>query len=125
MQALDPFSFLSTVSVPGNGFVFDLLLLKVVGILGLLGAGAYFLTDFAKKRRVQSALSSEGKIVVADTCALGNKQFLVVAQYGPEKHLIGVSPNSIRHLSKLNSESNDFQQKLDEAKSMESEEQDA
>jgi flagellar biogenesis protein FliO len=123
MQALDSFTFLSTVSVSGDGYVFDLV--KLIGFLGLLGAGAYFLTDFAKKRRVQSALSSEGKIVVADTCALGNKQFLVVAQYGPEKHLIGVSPNSIRHLSKLNSESNDFQQKLDEAKSMESEEQDA
>ena len=106
-----------------QGYVFDLV--KLIGFLGLLGAGAYFLTDFAKKRRIQSALSSEGKIVVADTCALGNKQFLVVAQYGPEKHLIGVSPNSIRYLSKLNSESNDFQQKLDEAKSMESEEQDA
>jgi len=123
MQAFDSFSFLSTVSVSGDGYVFDLV--KLIGFLGLLGAGAYFLTDFAKKKRVQSALSSEGKIVVADTCALGNKQFLVVAQYGPEKHLIGVSPNSIRHLSKLNSENNDFQQKLDEAKSMESEAQDA
>ena len=123
MQALDSFCFLSTISVSGDGYIFDLV--KLIGFLGLLGAGAYFLTDFAKKRRVQSALSNEGKIVVADTCALGNKQFLVVAQYGPEKHLLGVSPNSIRHLSKLNSESNDFQQKLDEAKSMESEEQDA
>ena len=123
MQALDSFSFLSTVSVSGDGYVFDLV--KLIGFLGLLGAGAYFLTDFAKKRRIQSALSSEGKIVVADTCALGNKQFLVVAQYGSEKHLIGVSQSSLSHLSRLSSDNDEFQPQLDEVESLEVEESEA
>ena len=32
----------------------------------------------------------------------GNRQFLMVAQYGNEKHLLGVSSSSINHLAKLN-----------------------
>ena len=45
--------------------------------------------------------NTKGKIVVADTCSLGNRQFLMVAQYGDEKHLLGVSSSSINHLAKL------------------------
>ena len=40
--------------------------------------------------------------MIADTCSLGNRQFLMVAQYGEEKHLLGVSSGSINHLAKLN-----------------------
>ena len=100
-------------------------LFKLIGFLGLLGAGAYFLTDYTRKKRIRSALTNEGKIVVADTCSLGNKQFLVVAQYGAEKHLIGVSQSSISHLSRLSSDNDGFQQQLNEVESMDKEGQDA
>ena len=63
MQALDSFTFLSTVSVSGDGYVFDLV--KLIGFLGLLGAGAYFLTDFAKKRRVQSSPRTYCRILLS------------------------------------------------------------
>ena len=123
MQALDPFCLLSSVAVSGEGeYVLDLL--KLIGFLGLLGAGAYFLTDYTRRKRIRSALKNEGKIVVADTCSLGNKQFLVVAQYGAEKHLIGVSQSSISHLSQLSSDNDGFQQKLDEVESTDVEESD-
>jgi len=56
---------------------------------------------------------------------LGNKQFLVVAQYGAEKHLIGVSQSSISHLSRLSSDNDGFQQQLNEVESMDKEGQDA
>ena len=124
MQALDSFCLLSSVAFSGEGeYLLDLF--KLIGFLGLLGAGAYFLTDYTRKKRVRSALANEGKIVVADTCPLGNKQFLVVAQYGSEKHLIGVSQSSISHLSRLSSDNDEFQQQLDEVESLEVEESDA
>ena len=93
------------------------LLVRVVAVLGLMGASAYFLADYTRKRRVSSSLSGEGKIVVADTCSLGNRQFLVVAQYGAEKHLIGVSSTSISYLSRLSAGSHDFQSELDQVES--------
>ena len=93
------------------------LLVRVVAVLGLMGASAYFLADYTRKRRVTSSLSGEGKIVVADTCSLGNRQFLVVAQYGAEKHLIGVSSTSISYLSRLSGGSHDFQSELDQVES--------
>ena len=123
MQALDSFCLLSSVAVAGEGqYILDLL--KLVGFLGLLGAGAYFLTDYTRRKRIRSALKNEGKIVVADTCSLGNKQFLVVAQYGAEKHLIGVSQSSINHLSQLSSDNDGFQQKLDKVESTDEKESD-
>ena len=93
-------SILSTFSPDGNTWY---LLLRVVGFLGLLAAGAFFLSKFKKKQILSSGFSKEGKIIVADSCSLGSKQFLVVAQCGVERHLIGVSPGQISHLAKLSS----------------------
>jgi len=119
MQFLSTTSILAVVqSLASTDFLGEpLLWVRVVAVLGLMGAGAYFLTNYTRKRRVSSGLSGEGKIVVADTCSLGNRQFLVVAQYGAEKHLIGVSTTSISYLSRLSAESQDFQGKLDQVES--------
>ena len=130
MQALDSFCFLATTQFLSSSSVESeadtlFLWIRVLAFLGLLGAGAYFLTHYNRGRKIRSTLSGEGKIIVADTCSLGNKQFLVVAQYGTEKYLIGVSPSSISYLSRLSSDNNDFQQKLNEVESMDKEEQDA
>ena len=100
-----------------------LLWVRLVAVLGLMGASAYFLSNYTRKRRVRSSFSGEGKIVVADTCSLGNRQFLVVAQYGSEKHLIGVSTTSISYLSRLSSGANDFQHELDQVESKSEDEQ--
>jgi len=115
----------AVVQYLANADFFDdpLLLIRLVAVLGLLGASAYFLSNYTKKRRVRSSFSGEGKIVVADTCSLGNRQFLVVAQYGSEKHLIGVSTSSISYLSRLSSGVNDFQRELDQVESKGEDEQ--
>ena len=83
----------------------DLLYLwiRVIAFIGILGASAYFLSQYVKKKRSSGIISDNGKIVVAETHSLGNRQFLMVAQYGHEKHLLGVSPSSINHLAKLES----------------------
>jgi flagellar biogenesis protein FliO len=77
------------------------LWLKVFGFIGLLCASAYFLSIYSKKKRMGMNFSKSDKILVAETCSLGNRQFLMVAQCGDERHLLGVSPNSINHLAKL------------------------
>ena len=41
------------------------LLVRVAAVLGLMGASAYFLTDYTRKRRVSSSLSGEGKINIS------------------------------------------------------------
>jgi flagellar biogenesis protein FliO len=81
------------------------LWIRVIGFIGVLGASAYFLSIYAKKKRSRVSTIKEGEIVIADTCSLGNRQFLMVAQYGDEKHLLGVSSSSINHLAKLGNRS--------------------
>ena len=79
------------------------LWIRVVAFIGILGASAYFLSVYTKKKRSRLSPTNNGKIIIADTCSLGNRQFLMVAQYGEEKHLIGVSSGSINHLAKIES----------------------
>ena len=119
MQFPSSSSFFAVVQPLANADFFGdpLLWVRLVAVLGLMGASAYFLSNYTRKRRVRSSFSGEGKIVVADTCSLGNRQFLVVAQYGSEKHLIGVSTTSISYLSRLSSGANDFQHELDQVES--------
>ena len=81
------------------------LWIRVIGFIGVLGASAYFLSIYTKKKRTRLSSIKEGEIVIADTCSLGNRQFLMGAQYGDEKHLLGVSSSSINHLAKLDNQS--------------------
>ncbi len=63
-------------------------------------------------------VNATGKIHLADTCALGNRQFLVVAEFEKERHLLGVSQNGINHLSQLknsNAAEDDFEKALGSA----------
>ena len=81
----------------------DLLWLwvKVIAFLAFLGSGALLLNHFYKRKRLGVKVNATGKIHLADTCALGNRQFLVVAEFEKERHLLGVSQNAINHLSQL------------------------
>ena len=95
-------SWLSSVSTSTTSFTDNSWLwVRVVAYLGLLAGIAYFLSLYKRKKQFTSFSQSNGKIVIVDTCPLGNRQYLVVAQYGDERHLIGVNSNSISHLSKL------------------------
>ena len=77
---------------------------RVLGFLGVFACIAYFLNKFISKKYLShsSINGTNSGIVLCDTRSLGNKQFLVVAQYDKEKFLLGVSSGKIEMLSKLN-----------------------
>ena len=68
---------------------------KVFVFLLLLGLGAFFLNYFSRKKNLRSPMSGKSKLSVVDTCSLGNRQFLVVAQYESDKHLLAVSSSGM------------------------------
>ena len=78
---------------------------RVLGFLGVLGCLAYILTKLLNKRDwAKKAIHGKSGIVPCDTRSLGNKQFLVVAEYEKERFLLGISSGSIKLLAKLNTE---------------------
>lgn len=87
------------------------LTLRSLGFLLLLGLVAYGVSRIAKRSFNNSINTSkkEGKVFVSDSRPLGNRQFLVVAEYGDQKHLLGVSPGKIEHLAKLEGSSDNEQ----------------
>ena len=74
----------------------------LVAALALGGAGAWFLI----RRRTAGPLGlakGERKIHIEETRSLGNRQYLVVADYEGSKFLIGVTPGQIQMLAPLKS----------------------
>jgi flagellar protein FliO/FliZ len=61
-------------------------------------AGAWFLW---RSRRQSAGRVSKGKLSVAETRSLGNRQYLVVAAYGEKKFLIGVCVGQMNLLAAL------------------------
>jgi len=74
---------------------------KVLLFLFILGFVAYLLNYFSKKKNISMARNGASKLAVIDTCSLGNRQFLVVAQYESDKHLLAVSNSGVTHLAKI------------------------
>ncbi len=79
---------------------------RVVGFLGVLAAIAFFFNRFITSRKTSLASIKKNGISISETKSLGNKQFLAVAEYEGERFLLGISPNQIQFLSKLNLSSN-------------------
>ena len=75
------------------------LSLYLVLLLGLLGGGAWLLRSGLTI--FQPKLKGERKLQVSETRMLGNRQFLVVAEYEGRKMLLGVCPGRIDYLSTL------------------------
>ena len=98
------FYFLPSISqgIESDSVQFTSQIFRIVGFLGILSVLAFVFTRFYKgKNIIPTSSKSSGKIQIADTHSLGNRQFLVVAEYDCEKHLLGVSPNGIQHLTSL------------------------
>jgi flagellar protein FliO/FliZ len=72
----------------------------VAGICAV--AGAWFLW---RSRRHSSMLAPKGRLSVAETKSLGNRQYLVVAGYGSQKFLIGVCVGRVSLLAELKEDS--------------------
>jgi flagellar biogenesis protein FliO len=116
--ALDFLALSETPKIPTGAE--DLLLggAKAIALLAFLGSGALLLNHFYKRKRLGVRVNVAGKIHLADTCSLGNRQFLVVAEFEKERHLLGVSQNGINHLSHLkdaNAAENNFEKVLGSA----------
>jgi flagellar protein FliO/FliZ len=67
-------------------------------------AGVWFLW---RGRQRSGGRASKGKLSVAETRSLGNRQYLVVAAYGEKKYLIGVCVGRISLLAPLDDVAND------------------
>ena len=70
--------------------------------LALAGAGAWILIQ----RRQAGPMGGRGqrKLQIDETRPLGNRQYLVVADYDGKKFLLGVAPGQIRLLTPLETE---------------------
>ena len=90
-------TFSSADTIPDTSWMW----VRVVAFLVCLLPAPTFITQYNRKKQFRSFSQTKGKILIADTCPLGNRQYLVVAQYGSEKHLLGINPNAISHLSKI------------------------
>lgn len=75
------------------------LFIYFVLIVALLGAGLYF-TRSGFNNLLRRG-KGERKLVISEARTLGNRQFLVVAEYENRKMLLGVCPGRIDYLSTL------------------------
>lgn len=77
--------------------------LLIVLAAGAAGAGGFMLW---RQRRTPGGIAGRDarKLTVAESRSLGNRQYLVVADYEGKKFLLGVCPGSIQMLAPLDSD---------------------
>ena len=54
---------------------------------------AFSLNYFSKKEILKTLVNGKSKLSIIDTCSLGNRQFIVVAQYESARHLLAIRLN--------------------------------
>lgn len=90
----------STVSVPATGSSSGVqLAIYLCLLVALLGGGTYLMKNGFGF--LQPKNKGVRKLNVAETRMLGNRQFLVVAEYEGRKMLLGVCPGRIELISDL------------------------
>ena len=96
-------------------------LLQLLGILFFLVAMAYV---YRRLKVSSSHFNKNGKsmrkLEILETKPLGNRQFLLVVAYENEKFLVGVHPNGMQFLSKLNPDKNVLSSKQRNTKELKS-----
>ena len=83
---------------PSSGGTFQLAIYFVL-LLGLLGGGVYVMRNGLGF--LQPKPKGPRKLDITETRMLGNRQFLIVAEYEQRKMLIGVCPGRIDYLCTL------------------------
>jgi flagellar biogenesis protein FliO len=81
----------------------DHLWIKVVLFLLVLVFIAFLVRRFTDSGSRIYGKPRDGRIRISETCSLGNKNYLIVAQCDQERHPLGVGPNFCQYLTKLNS----------------------
>lgn len=75
-------------------------------ILGAMGVAAWYLFKRGVFRKPFS--NKEGKLNIAESRMLGNRQYIMVVEYEDNKILLGVGPGKIDYLTSLQGYRNDF-----------------
>lgn len=81
----------------------DHLWIKVVLFLLVLVFISFLVRRFSNSGLKIYGKPRDGRIRVSETCSLGNKNYLIIAQCDQERHLLGVGPNFCQYLTKLKS----------------------
>ena len=81
-----------------KGPSFDCISRGIVYFIAFIGAMTCLLYVYRKRKMSVYGGSRGGKLRICETRMLGNKQFLVVVEYGKQKMLLGVGPGMIHHL---------------------------
>lgn len=82
------------------------LTLYLVLLLALFGGGAYLVRNGFTL--FQPKMKGVRKLQISETRMLGNRQFLVVAEYEDRKMLLGVCPGRIDYLATLSAREAEF-----------------
>ncbi|MBK1878441.1 flagellar biosynthetic protein FliO [Pelagicoccus mobilis] len=86
-------------------------LITLIGYAVVIGAVAVVVWYLFKSGFMRKSLGKEGgKLKIAETRMLGNRQFISVVEYGDQKILIGVGPGKIDYLTTLQNSSGEFPQ---------------
>lgn len=86
-------------------------LVTLVGYSLIIGAVAVIVWFLFKRGFIRKPfVKGEGKLKIAETRMLGNRQFISVVEYEDQKILIGVGPGKIDYLTTLRSYSGEFPQ---------------
>lgn len=86
-------------------------LVTFVGYAVIIGAVAIVVWYLLKRGIIRKpGAKGDGKLRIAETRMLGNRQFISVVEYEDQKILIGVGPGKIDYLTTLRSYGADFPQ---------------
>lgn len=78
------------------------LIKRIVIYLAILSAIGVIVVYFFKQGKLVQGMRNHGnKLKVCETHTLGNKQFLVVVEYGKQRILLGIGPGMINKLAYL------------------------
>lgn len=94
------------MSEGGSGVGMAVTILGYLVIVGGMCVAAWYLFKRGVIRKPFS--SSEGKLKVAESRMLGNRQYIMVVEYEDKKILLGVGPGKIDYLTSLDGYRSDF-----------------
>jgi flagellar biosynthetic protein FliO len=85
------------------------MVVTVLGYLIILGGMAVVAWYLFKRGVIRKPFAnSEGKLKVAESRMLGNRQYIMVVEYEDNRILLGVGPGKIDYLTSLNGYRNEF-----------------
>ena len=96
----------SQVVYPNSSSGMVVTILGYLLILGAMGVAAWYLFKRGVFRKPFS--NKEGKLNIAESRMLGNRQYIMVVEYEDNKILLGVGPGKIDYLTSLQGYRNDF-----------------